>query len=180
MEIDRDLLVITIVGGVLTFGTYYYAYQSGKGNTLWAGVKPKHRHIYGISGILAGLVFLYLFYYYIFYLNKKTKNFKTIVDVSIGLITFASATWVPLTFLGLKNRKYRFLSIIALLLVAIGSLMLVISTALANYNETDKEKHIKHDTRWVLALISGSIFAFHVTFLDLLSWGPLYLDHIRY
>ena len=60
---DRDLLIIIIVGGILTFATYYYAYQSGKGLTLWADVSPKNRVYYSISGIFAGLVFVYLFYF---------------------------------------------------------------------------------------------------------------------
>ena len=50
---DRDLLIIIIVGGILTFATYYYAYQSGKGLTLWADVSPKNRVYYSISGIFA-------------------------------------------------------------------------------------------------------------------------------
>ncbi len=171
---DRDLLIIIIVGGILTFATYYYAYQSGKGMTLWAGVEPKYRIYYSISGIFAGLVYLYLFYYYIFYREKKTKEFKTEINLSMAFITFGSALWVPVTFLGLSNPKYKYLSIFALLIVSIGSLLLLFSTALEADN---KEKNSEKNTQWALALVACSIFAFHVTVLDLLSWGPAYLAH---
>tara|TARA_Y100001972_G_scaffold112472_1_gene146231 strand:+ start:186 stop:704 length:519 start_codon:yes stop_codon:yes gene_type:complete len=171
---DRDLLIIILVGGILTFGTYYYAYQSGKGLTLWAGVEPKDRFYYSISGIFAGLVFLYLFWYYVYYREKKTKEFKQIIDIAMGFITFGSAAWVPLTFLGLNDKRYKFLSILALLIVSIGSLLLVFGTSLEKDND---EKNSDKNTEWALAIAAGSIFAFHVTFLDLLSWGPRYITH---
>ena len=170
---DRDLLIIIIVGGILTFATYYYAYQSGKGLTLWADVSPKNRVYYSISGIFAGLVFVYLFYYYVFYRKEKTKEFRNFVNVSMAFITFGSAMWVPVTFLGLSNPKYKLLSIFALLLVSIGSLLLLFSTAMEKDNN---KKNSGKNTQWALEIPSASIFAFHVTFLDLLSWGPGYLS----
>ena len=175
---DRDLLIIILVGGILTFGTYYYAYQSGKGMELWGGVEPKYRKYYTISGIFAGLVFIYLFYYYVFYREEKTEKFKNFVHVGMGFITFGSAAWVPLTFLGLKDPKYKLLSILALTLVSFGSILLLLATA-TEENSVDnwnKKTHVKKDkAESKLALAAGSIFVFHVTFLDLLSWGSSYL-----
>lgn len=169
---DRDLLIIILVGGILTFATYYYAYQSGKGLTLWGGVGPESRIYYSLSGILAGLVYVYLFYYYVFYREEKTEEFKNIVNVSMAFIVFGSALWVPVTFLGLSNPKYKLLSIFALLLVSVGSLLLLFSTGLEHKNN---KKNSEKNTQWALAITAASIFAFHVTILDLLSWGPAYV-----
>ena len=175
MNYDRDLLILVIVGGILTFASYYYAYQSGKGMTLWGGVKPNERIYYTISGLLAGLVFLYQFYYYIFYRHKKSKEFKGLVYTAMILITFASALWVPLTFLGLTNSNYKYTSIFVLLLVSIGSILLVLATIIEK--EDKKDKKSKKKTEWGLAVAAGIIFSFHVTYFDLLSWGPAYIQN---
>ena len=175
MGYDRDLLILIIVGGVLTFGSYYYAYQSGKGMTLWGGVPPDQRIYYTISGSLAGLVFLYQFYYYIFYREKKSNEFKGLVYTAMILITFASALWVPATFLGLTNPNYKYISIFVLLLVSIGSILLLLATAMEKEDKRDKRS--RKNAEWGLAIAAGVIFAFHVTFFDLLSWGPAYLEN---
>ena len=172
MSYDRDLLILIIVGGVLTFASYYYAYQSGKGMSLWGGVPPNERIYYTISSIIAGLVFIYEFYYYVFYRAEKTDQFRTLVYTSMILITFASALWVSLTFYGLNHPNYKLLSIFVLLLVSIGSLLLVLATAMEKDND---KKNSEKKIEWGFAIAASSIFAFHVTYFDLLSWGPAYL-----
>ena len=172
MSYDKDLLILIIIGGALTFASYYYAYQSGKGMDLWGGVSPNQRIYYTISGILAGLMFIYEFYYYIFYRVKKKTQFKMLIYTSMALITFGSALWVPATFYGLNHPKYKIISILVLLLVSFGSLLLVLATSMEKEDHVDPNS--KHNVEWGLAIAAGSIFAFHVTFFDLLSWGPLY------
>ena len=170
---DRDLFIIILVGGLLTFATYYYAYQSGKGLDLWGGVDPQYRIYFTVSAILAGIVFVYLFYYYVFYREEKTKNFKDFIHISMGFIVFGSALWVPTTFLGLRNPKYKILSILSLLIVSVGSLLLYLVTLMEKEND---KKNSEKNTRWVLAIGASLIFAFHVTFFDLLTWGSLYIS----
>lgn len=174
MSYDRDLLILIIVGGALTFASYYYAYQSGKGMSLWGGVPPNQRIYYTISSIIAGLVFIYEFYYYVFYRVRKNKQFKMLVYISMGLITFASALWVPATFYGLNNPQYKMISIFVLFLVSFGALLLILATSMEKVDHIDPNSQKK--TEWGLAIASASIFAFHVTFFDLLSWGPAYLN----
>jgi len=174
---DTELFTLMIIGAVMVFGTYLYAFQSGKGMTLWAGVEPQYRIYYTISGVFAGLVFIYLFWYYVFWREHKTEHFRTSVSLAMGFIIYGSAVWVPLTFLGLSNPTYKILSVIALFLVSIGSILLITATASEenSVEEQDTRKYVEHDIFWKLAIAFASIFAFHVTFLDLLSWGPSYL-----
>lgn len=174
---DTELFTLMIIGTVLIFSTYLYAFRSGKGMTLWAGIEPQYQLYYTISGVFAGLVFIYLFWYYVFYREHKTENFRAFVSVAMGFIIYGSAAWVPLTFLGLSNPNYKILSVIALFFVSIGSILLIAATASEenSIDEWDTRKYVDHGIEWKLAIASASIFAFHVTILDLLSWGSSYL-----
>ena len=151
---NLSLMLLTIIGGLLTFYSYYYAYNSGRANQLWGGVSSEHKIYFITSSIIAGLVFLYQFYYHVFYKDKSS----VLVYIGIFLITYISATWVSLTFYGIDNPKYKFLSMIALLLVSVGSMLLVYDSVSGKVDD---------DNRRLIAIVTSSIFCFHVTFFDL-------------
>ena len=109
---------------------------------------------------------LYVIYYFVTKNVNRSNSYNRLVYISFILIILFSALWVPLTYLGLKNHKYKIFSILCLVLVSIGSLILLISTI----------KDVKNkDIYWKVCIGCLSIFAFHVTIVDLISWSPLYL-----
>ena len=163
--VDVRLLLTLIFTGILVDISYLYAYYAPNSKMLWAGISPRYRTIYAVSGIIASLALLYSIVYHCF-IEVDKEDYK--ITLAYLLIIIPAALWVPATFLGLKNPRYKFLSVLTLLLTSIGGILLLIFTV--------QDKRDNKNPAKMAAIISLSLFVFHTTVLDLISWSPGYLS----
>ena len=163
---DVRLLLLVLFAGILVFISYAYAYYQSDNSLLWAKIEKRYRMIYAISGMLAGLSLLYAMVYHIF-LQVDKEDYK--IFLCYLLIIVPASLWVPATFLGLRYPQYKWLSILTLLLTSLGGILLLVFTVKDGRKMDDKSK--------VAVLVALSIFVFHTTVLDLISWSPGYLKN---
>jgi hypothetical protein len=169
------LLIINILGGVAVIGSYILGLkgQPSGVNILWGGVPANLRPVYTVSMILSALGYFAFIYFILFRLIPGEVDIGgrvgfTILFAIFLVILIASAFWMPLTNMYVRNPANTTWIVIrtVLALVALGSISLC--WALLSLKTTN------HGIAYWLAVTGSGYFAFHTTVLDAILWAALF------
>ena len=165
MIFDRMYIIILSLFGIGLLYSYYYFLQDNKNILkLWGRVKGNLLNIYYVSMLLSTIGFILMFFY-LFYSNNFTKSDILNIFICISMIVLISVLWTPLslTYVKTKENIYKYLTLLVLFLVALFTVLLIISL----YNVKD--------TKYILyknIALGGMIYFFiHAFFFDFLIWS---------
>jgi len=165
MIFDRMYITILTIFGIGLLYSYYYFLKDNKNILkLWGRVKGNLLNIYYVSMLLSTIGFILMFFY-LFYSNNFTKNDMLKIFICISMIVLISVLWTPLSLKYVKTKEniYKYLTLLVLFLVALFTVLLIISL----YNVKD--------TKYILyknIALGGMIYFFiHAFFFDFLIWS---------
>ncbi len=167
--------IIVVLGGIWVIASYIIgAVRSPvSASELWGGVPRNIIPLYTLGMFLSAIGFLGSVYYIFFKLDASAitiwpgLDFRAFSIIYI-LILVPSALWMPLTIRMVENPSIGLSAAIriVLILVAIGSLALLVSLI------TVKPKVL--DWTYWLALVGSSFFFLHTGVLDATVWVILF------
>ena len=169
MIFNRNYIITISLFGIILLYSYYYFLKDNNNNTLklWGSIKGNLLNIYYLSMIITAFGFISLLFY-LLYSNNFSKNDILKMFIYISMIILVSILWTPLALEYLKTKKdiYKYLTLFVLFLVALSTLLLLIT--LYNVNDTNNSKYILYKN---IALIGMSYFFIHVFLFDLILWS---------
>ena len=165
---NLTLLVCTIIFGLCLLVTYVlppYVYSDFDYKPLWVGIQANWLN-YGwmILSVIAFIVF-----YFIVLLEKELGE---MYDWGYGLVIGASIPWIFLTIHTLRSKGstrqiFKWLTMLCLLLVSIGSIILNI--------EIYKDAASLNESKMWTAFVMSIIFSVQTVILDFLYWGYFFI-----
>jgi len=165
MIFDRMYITILSIFGIALLYSYYYFLQDNNNILkLWGRIKGNLLNIYYVSMLLSTIGFILMFFY-LFYSNNFTNNDILNIFICISMIVLISILWTPLslTYIKTKENIYKYSTLLVLFLVALFTVLLIIS--LYNVKET---KYILYKN---IALGGMIYFFIHAFFFDFLIWS---------
>ena len=168
MIFNRNYIItISLFGIILLYSYYYFLKDNNNTLKLWGSIKGNLLNIYYLSMIITAFGFISLLFY-LLYSNNFSKNDILKMFIYISMIILVSILWTPLALEYLKTKKdiYKYLTLFVLFLVALSTLLLLIT--LYNVNDTNNSKYILYKN---IALIGMSYFFIHVFLFDLILWS---------
>jgi len=169
------LLVVIVLGGTAVIGSYVAGLKgkAGAADTLWGGVPPRVRPLYGVSMILSAVGFLAVLYYVFFRMDPAETvmggrfGFAILFPIFVAILV-PSALWLR------ASREYvdepsllKWIIVRSILfIVALGSIALIWAFFAL---ETDER-----DAAFWVATVGSCYFAFHTLVLDAVVWAWLF------
>ena len=154
---DKTLLLINIIGGIIVI-YFYYIYLSDliekniSMDKLWANITGGYRNIYILSMLLCVISYLYIIYYLIFIDKEK----HTLVLWGSILFFMGAILWTPFLYHYFINNMEKIYIYLALCLTSIGIILLFI--------------YLMNKGNMISKICIG-IFLFHILILDNLIWS---------
>lgn len=172
--------IIVIIGGIGVIASYLIGAirNPSMASALWGGVSKNVIPYYVAGMILSAIGFLAYTYYFFFKVDADAVSFWPNLDFRFLIIIYLlvlvpSALWMTLTIRMAMNPSTGLEAGIrtVLILVAIGSLLMVISIA------TIKPKVL--DWTYWLALVGSIFFFLHTAVLDATIWTMKFFSNYR-
>jgi amino acid permease len=165
MEFNKSYIMIVAFFGILLLYSYYYFLKDNdNASKLWGRIKGNLLKIYYLSMLLATIGFILFFYYLLKGKDFLKEDICKIFMYTLGIVII-SIFWTPFALEYYKTKKdiYKYLTILVLFLVALFSLLLVVT--LYNVNEKDNLLNKK------MALAGMIYFLIHTGLFDLILWS---------
>ncbi len=169
------LVVINIVGGIAVLGSYVLGILThpNASQILWGGVPQSIRPFYTVGMLLAAIGYFAFTYFILFRLDPKdtqvTHRFGFgLFNALYFFILFASALWMPLTFLAVEHSNLAIFWAVRLVLVVVGIASVGLFVALL--------KVMPRLPLWAhqQALIGSALFCLQTAILDAIIWGGFF------
>jgi hypothetical protein len=159
------ILIINLVGGIAVIGSYILglAGKANGANTLWGGTPAGIKPLYTISMIISALGYFAFISYMLFKLDVSAVNLGLLYGAFLGILV-ASAFWMPLTNLYVKNPAVILWLGIRLVLVIVGLASILLAAIIVSLHTKET------GTVYWLAVAGSVYFAFHTAVLDMLLW----------
>ena len=169
------LLVVIVLGGAAVIASYVVGLKgkSGAADTLWGGVPPRIRPLFGLSIIISAAGFLAVLYYVFFRMDPTEAvvggrfGFAILFPIFV-LILVPSAFWLRMSrqYVDAPSPLNWVLVRTILFLVGLGSIGLTWAFFALEVEE--------RDAAYWAATVGSCYLAFHTVVLDALIWAWLF------